>query len=206
MVGATHAGLSTAEFKAEVSDWLATARHPRFDRPYTEALYQPMLELLSYLRDSGFRTYIVSGGGVDFLRAFSVEAYGIPPEQVIGSQGKTSFKILDGEPVVWKDEGIFFVDDKEGKPLAISRQLGVRPVFAAGNSDGDLQMLQWTTAGEGPRFGLIVHHTDAEREWAYDRDSHVGRLDKAMDMAADEGWLLVDMAEDWRIVWPAPSE
>ncbi len=203
---ATHTDISVDDFEKVVGDWIAKAKHPKTGRLFTDMVYQPMLELLSYLRDSGFETYIVSGGGADFMRAFADEVYGVPDEQVIGTQFTTSYKVVDGKPVIWRDAGLFFNDDKEGKPLSISRQLGVRPVFAAGNSDGDLQMLQWTTAGEGPRFGMIVHHTDAQREWAYDRESHVGRLDKALDMAPDEGWILVDMAKDWEEVWPDAAE
>jgi hypothetical protein len=161
-----------------------------------------MLELLSYLREEDFETYIVSGGGIHFMRAFADEVYGIPTENVIGSAGKTSYAVVDGMPTILKDPGIAFIDDNEGKPLGIDSHIGKRPIFVAGNSDGDFQMLEWSTAGEGPRFGMIVHHTDAESEWAYDRDSHVGRLSAALDAAPAEGWLVVDMAKDWRIVWP----
>ena len=165
-----------------------------------------MLELMRYLRDEGFATYIVSGGGIHFMRAFAEDAYGVPPEQVIGSVGETSFEIRDGTPVIVKDAAIAFIDDKAGKPVAIDRRIGRRPIFAGGNSDGDLQMLQWTTGGTGPRFGLIVHHTDAAREWAYDRDSHIGRLNKALDAAAGNGWTVVDMKNDWRVVHPFELE
>ncbi len=169
IVVVAHSGLTVTEFDAAARDWLATARHPTKDRPYTDFIYQPMLELLRYLRDEGFTTYIVSGGGIHFIRALAEDAYGVPPEQVIGSVGETSFEIRDGTPVIVKDPAIAFIDDKADKPVAIDRVIGRRPIFAGGNSDGDLEMLQWTTGGTGPRFGLIVHHTDATREWAYDR-------------------------------------
>ncbi len=203
IVTASHSGMDVETFLAEVRDWLDTARHPTTGRAYDEMVYQPMLELLSYLRDNGFKTYIVSGGGIDFMRAFAEDAYGIPPEQVIGSMGKARYDIVDGKPVIMKDPGIAFIDDKEGKPLAIIRQIGRRPVFVGGNSDGDFQMLEWSTAGDGPRFGLIVRHTDAEREWAYDRESHIGRLVRGLDEGPDRGWLIVDMAKDWARVFPA---
>ncbi len=205
VVSATHSGLTTDAFTAEVAAWMATARHPVTGKRYNQMIYQPMLELLDLLRANGYRTYIVSGGGVDFMRAFTEAAYGIPPEQVIGSLGKASFQIIDGVPQVMKDPGIAFIDDKGGKPVGIARHIGKRPVFASGNSDGDLAMLQWTTAGEGPRFGLILHHTDAAREYAYDRDSDVGRLDAALDAAPAEGWTVIDMARDWATIWP-PAE
>jgi hypothetical protein len=165
-------------------------------------VYQPMLELLSYLRDNEYQTWIVSGGGVDFMRGFAQDVYGIPPQQVIGSLGKAEFQMVDGKPQVMKDAGIAFIDDKGGKPVGIARAIGKRPIFVGGNSDGDLAMLQWSTAGAGPRFGLIVHHTDATREFAYDRDSHIGKLDKALDEAATAGWTVVDMAADWSRVFP----
>jgi phosphoglycolate phosphatase-like HAD superfamily hydrolase len=204
IIAATHAGMTTEQFSAIVADWLATARHPRFDRPYTELVYQPMLELLAYLRASGFKTFIVSGGGVEFMRVFAARVYGIPPEQVVGSSGVVKFEIgPGGKPVLTKEAKVEFVDDGPGKPVGINRFIGRRPIMAFGNSDGDLQMLQWTTAGEGPRLGLIVHHTDAEREWAYDRDSHIGRLDKALDQADADGWTVVDMRNDWRTIFRA---
>ncbi|EIM25364.1 HAD family hydrolase [Microvirga lotononidis] len=198
---ATHSGITTAEFEATVTDWLAKARHPRFDRPYTSLTYQPMVELLAYLRANGFKTFIVSGGGVEFMRPWTEKAYGIPPEQVVGSSGKTAYRLEGDRPVIEKLPTVEFVDDGPGKPLGINRFIGRRPVFAAGNSDGDLQMLQWTTLNTGPRFALIVHHTDAEREYAYDRQSHVGRLDKALDEAPTRGWLVVDMRSDWRTIY-----
>jgi phosphoglycolate phosphatase-like HAD superfamily hydrolase len=202
IVRTTHSGLSVDEFQAQAQAWLDQARHPETKMAYDAMLYQPMLELLRYLRDEGFRTYIVSGGGLHFIRAFSEDAYNIPPEQVIGTTGNASYEVRDGVPTVMKDPGIFFIDDKAGKPLAIDARIGRRPILAAGNSDGDFQMLEWTTAGTGPRLGLIVHHTDGEREFAYDRDSHVGRLDRGLDEAAERGWVLIDMKQDWARVWP----
>jgi len=202
LVNATHSGMTLDAFTAAVEAWITTARHPETGRFYTEMVYQPMLELLDHLRANDFTPYIVSGGGVDFMRAFTEDAYGIPPEQVIGSMGEARFDVVDGEPVILKDPGIAFVDDKGGKPVAIARHIGRRPVFVGGNSDGDLAMAQWSTAGDGPRFALFVHHTDAEREWAYDREGHIGRLDAALDAARADGWTVVDMAEDWRTVWP----
>jgi hypothetical protein len=189
-----------------VSDWTATARHPRFKRPYIDLVYQPMLELLAYLRANGFKIFIVSGGGVEFMRVFAEKVYGIPPEQVVGSQGKLKFELREGKPVLVKLPEVQFVDDKEGKAVGIQTFIGRRPIATFGNSDGDLQMLQWTTAGAGPRLGLIVHHTDAEREWAYARTSHIGRLDKALDEANAKGWLLVDMKTDWKTVFPFSLE
>ena len=201
MVAATHSGMTTDEFAAQVTGWLATARHPRVKRPYTDLVFQPMLELLAYLRDNGFKTYIVSGGGIEFMRPWTQKVYGIPPEQVIGSQGKLEFGMRNGKPVLVKLPQIDLVDDKAGKPIGIHKHIGRRPLAAFGNSDGDLQMLQWTTAGPGPRFALIVHHTDAEREWAYDRKSNIGTLDKAWDEAQAKGWAVVDMKRDWRKVF-----
>lgn len=203
IVSVTHSGMSVDAFIEDSRAWLDTARHPETGMAYDAMIYQPMLELLAYLRDQDFATYIVSGGGLHFIRAFSESAYNIPPNQVVGSTGKASYAVTDGVPAVMKDPGIFFIDDKEGKPVAIDTRIGKRPIFAGGNSDGDFQMLEWTTAGEGPRFGLLVHHTDAEREFAYDRDSHVGKLDRGLDEADARGWLVVDMAADWASVWPA---
>lgn len=202
IVMATHAGMTTEEFERIVRDWTATAKHPKTKRLYTETVYQPMRELLAYLREHGFKTYIVSGGGVEFMRPWTEKAYGIPPEQVIGSTIKTDFEMRDGKPVLMRLPTIDFIDDKTGKPVSINKFIGRRPVAAFGNSDGDLQMLQWTTAGEGPRFGLIVHHTDAEREWAYDRQSSIGHLDQALDAASANGWTVVDMKKDWKVVFP----
>ncbi len=204
---ATHAGMTTDEFAQTVKDWLKTARHPRFDRPYQQLVFQPMLELLDDLRDHGFKTYIVSGGGIEFLRVFAEDVYGIPPEQVIGSSIKTKFAIRDGVPVIVRLPELDFIDDKDGKPVGINKFIGRRPIATFGNSDGDLQMLQYTAAGKGLRFCLLVHHTDADREWAYDRDSHVGRLDEALKHAHQHGWTVVDMQRDWKTVYPfqAPS-
>ena len=201
MMAATHSGTTTDEFAAQVTDWLATARHPRFKRAYTDLAYQPMLELLAYLRDSGFKTYIVSGGGIEFMRPWTQEIYGIAPEQVIGSQGKLEFEVRDGKPVLVKLPQIDLVDDKAGKPVGIQKHIGRRPIAAFGNSDGDLQMLQWTMSGPGRRFALLVHHTDADREWAYDRTSEISRLDKALDEAQAKGWTIVDMKRDWKRVF-----
>jgi hypothetical protein len=199
---ATHAGMTTEEFEKTVIDWIATAKHPKTKRPYTEMVYQPMLELLAYLRANGFKTFIVSGGGIDFMRPWTEKVYGIPPEQVIGSSGKLTFELRDGKPVLVKLPEINFIDDKAGKPVGIQQNIGRRPILAFGNSDGDLQMLQWTAAGSGARFALIVHHTDAEREWAYDRKSSIGRLDKALDEAKAKGWTVVDMKDDWKTIFP----
>jgi phosphoserine phosphatase len=196
-------GISPEEFEASARDWLATAQHPTSGLTYGEMTYQPMLELLSYLRDEDFTTWIVSGGGVDFIRSFAEDAYGIPPWQVVGSEGTTSYVVADdGTPGISKDGGITFVDDKEGKPVGIMRHIGQRPIFAAGNSDGDFQMLEWTTAGSGPRFGMLIHHTDAEREFVYDREGHIGVLNRGLDEGPDRGWLIVDMGRDWEQVWP----
>jgi phosphoserine phosphatase len=203
LVMASHAGMSTQQFQQIVSAWLATAEHPRFKRKYTDLVYQPMLELLSYLRNNGFTTYIVSGGGIEFVRNFSEEKYGIPPAQVVGSSIKTKYEVIDGEPTLMRLAEMNFINDKEGKPIGINQHIAQRPIFASGNSDGDYQMLEWTTAGEGPSFGLILHHTDPEREYAYDRDSAVGRLDKALDDALDKGWIVIDMKKDWNRVFPA---
>jgi phosphoserine phosphatase len=203
MMAATHSGMTTDEFQSIVKDWLKTAKHPKYGRPYNECVYQPMLELLEYLRASGFKTFIVSGGGVEFMRAFAEETYGIPPEQVVGSSGVVKFEMRDGKPVLVKEPKVEFIDDGPGKPVGINRFIGRRPVMAFGNSDGDLQMLQYTTAGDGPRFALIVHHTDEMREVAYDRTSHIGKLDKALDEAQAKGWTVVDMKADWKVIFPA---
>jgi len=201
IVTSTHSGMTTAEFRAIVADWLATARHPRFDRPYSELVYQPMLELLDYLRANGFKTFIVSGGGIDFMRVFTEEVYGIPPEQVVGSVGKTTLETRDGRPVLVKQPGIDFIDDKEGKPIGIDRFIGRRPIAAFGNSDGDLAMLQYTAAGPGAQLMVYVHHDDAVREWAYDRESHIGRLDAGLDEARERGWTVVSIENDWKKVF-----
>ena len=202
LVMATHAGMTTEEFEKIIKDWLATAKHPTSKRLYTEMVYQPMLELLDYLRANGFKTFIVSGGGIEFMRPWSEKVYGIPPEQVIGSSIKVKFEMHNGKPVLVRLPELDFFDDKEGKPVAIHQQIGRRPIAAFGNSDGDLQMLQWTTAGQGQRFALYVHHTDAEREWAYDRNSSIGRLDKGLDEAKAKGWTVVDMKQDWKVIYP----
>lgn len=199
---ATHAGMTTEEFSEIVTDWLSTAKHPKTGRKYTEMVYQPMLELLAYLRANEFKTFIVSGGGIEFMRPWTEEVYGVPPEQVVGSSIKTKFEIRAGKPVLVRLPELNFIDDKAGKPVGINQHIGRRPIFAAGNSDGDLQMLQWTAAGEGARFCLLVHHTDAQREWAYDRDSHVGRLDKALIAAEKQDWTVVDMKTDWKRIYP----
>ena len=201
LIMATHAGMTTAEFQKIVSDWIATARDPRFKRPYTELVYQPMLELLAYLRANGFKTYIASGGGIEFMRPFTERVYGVPPEQVVGSSIKTRFEMKDGSPTLFRLPEVNFIDDKTGKPVGINEHIGRRPIAAFGNSDGDLEMLQWTTMSGGVRLGLIVHHTDAEREYAYDRKSDFGRLDKALDAAAVNNWTVVDMKRDWKKIF-----
>lgn len=201
VLAVSHSGMTTDEFEGIVKDWLATARHPRFNRPYTDMVYQPMLELLAYLRANGFKTFIVSGGGVEFMRAFAEKVYGIPPEQVVGSVGKQKFELRDGKPVLMKLPAVDFIDDKAGKPIGIQKFIGRRPIFAFGNSDGDHEMLQWTAAGAGARFMGLVHHTDAEREWVYDRTSPIGKLDKALDEANQKGWTVVDMKHDWKRVF-----
>jgi len=201
IVAATHAGMTTDEFAAIVSDWIATATHPTTGRLYTEMVYQPMLELLAYLRASGFKTFIVSGGGIEFMRPWTEAVYGIPPEQVVGSSIRTEFEMRDDRPVLVRLPEIDFIDDKEGKPLGINSHIGRRPIAAFGNSDGDLQMLQWTAAGDGPSLCLYVHHTDGEREWAYDRESHIGRLDAGLDEAGERGWTVADMKNDWKRIF-----
>jgi len=202
LIMVTHAGNTTEEFSQIVEDWLATAKHPKTGRPYTDMVYQPMLELLAYLRANGFKTYIVSGGGIEFMRPWTERVYGIPPEQVIGSSIKTKFELRDGKPVLVRLPEINFIDDKAGKPVGINSHIGRRPLAAFGNSDGDLQMLQWTAAGSGERFCLYVHHTDADREWAYDRNSSIGRLDQGLDEAQARGWTVVDMKRDWKRIFP----
>jgi phosphoserine phosphatase len=197
----THAGMTEAEWEGIVRDWIGQAKHPRFDRRYTECVFQPMLELLAWLRANGFKTFIVSGGGVDFMRPWAERVYGVPPEQVVGSTLKVEFEMRDGKPELRRLPEIDFINDKEGKVIAIHRQIGRRPILAFGNSDGDLSMLQWTHAGTGPNLCLLVHHTDADREWAYDRKSPVGRLDKALDAAQSCGWSVVDMKRDWKRVF-----
>ena len=198
----THAGMSNAEFAGIAVNWLATARHPRFGKLYTELVYQPMLELLAYLRANGFATFIASGGGIEFMRPWTERIYGVPPQQVIGSSIKTKFEMRDGQPELFRLPDVNFVDDGPGKPVGINAHIGARPIAAFGNSDGDLEMLQWATTGGGVRFGLLVHHTDAEREYAYDRDTHFGKLDKALDAAKVDGWTVADMKTDWKNIFP----
>jgi haloacid dehalogenase-like hydrolase len=201
IIAATHSGMNTEEFEKSVKDWIAAAKHPKTGKLYKEMIYKPMLELLNYLRGNGYKTFIVSGGGVDFMRPWVEEAYGIPPDQVVGSSGKVKFEVVDGQPVLIKLPEINFIDDKEGKPVGIHQHIGKRPVFTCGNSDGDYAMLQWTTSGTGARFGLIVHHTDAIREWKYDRASSIGHLEKGLDDAAKYNWIVVDMKNDWKEVF-----
>jgi phosphoglycolate phosphatase-like HAD superfamily hydrolase len=200
---ATHTGMTTEEFAETVAQWLATARHPRFQRAYTDLVYQPMLELLTHLRANGFKTYIVSGGTVEFMRVWVERVYGIPPEQVIGTTFVTQFQTArDGRPSLMRQPKLEFIDDGPGKPVAINRVIGRRPLLAFGNSDGDHQMLQWTAAAGGRRLMGLVHHTDGDREWAYDRKSQVGRLDKALDEALAKAWVVVDMKRDWKVIYP----
>ncbi|MBK1816187.1 haloacid dehalogenase-like hydrolase [Luteolibacter yonseiensis] len=204
IVMATHAGLTTEEFEKVVTEWMATAKHPQSGKPFNSMVYQPMLELLAYLRANQFKTFIVSGGGIEFMRPWAEKTYGIPPEQVVGSSGGLKYEVRDGTPVLVKTPELVLNDDNVGKPVGIQRHIGRRPIAAFGNSDGDYQMLEWTTAGNGPRFGLIVHHTDAEREYAYDRDSHIGKLSKGLDAAKTKGWTVVSMKEDWNTIYPSP--
>jgi phosphoglycolate phosphatase-like HAD superfamily hydrolase len=202
MAMATHAGLTDEEFRKVVGDWLATAKHPKTGMAYNAMVFQPMLELLAYLRAEGFKTFIVSGGGIDFLRVFAEKTYGIPPEQVVGSSIKAGYEVRNGKPVIVKLPEMNFIDDKEGKPVGIHQHIGRRPIFAAGNSDGDFQMLEWTTAGEGARFGMLVHHDDGDREFAYDRESHIGKLDRGLDEGPKRGWTIVSMKADWKSIYP----
>ena len=202
LIGVTHAGMTQEEFRQVVLEWIKTAKHPTTGKKYTEMVYQPMLEILDYLRANGFKTYIVSGGGIDFMRPWVEGVYGIPPEQVIGSRVKKQFAMIDDVPVIKRLPEMDFVDDKEGKPVGIDLQIGKRPIAAFGNSDGDLAMLQYTAGGPGKRLMVYVHHTDAKREWAYDRKSHIGQLDKGLDEAKKNGWTVVDMKEDWKLVYP----
>ena len=206
IVGATHTGLTTEAFAANAQRWLAKAVHPRSHKPYTEMVFQPMLELLNYLRDNGFKTYIVSGGEVAFMRAFAEEVYGIPPEQVIGTTFVTQFQGKEGKYSILRQRKLGHYDDGPGKPESIESIIGRRPVFAFGNSDGDLQMLQWTMAGKGLRLAGLVHHTDGQREWAYDRKSNIGRLDKALDQATGNKWVVVDMAKEWTRIYPGDPD
>jgi phosphoserine phosphatase len=202
MVMATHAGMTTEEFDGIVRDWIAASKHPQTGRFYTEMVYQPMLELLAYLRANGFKTFIVSGGGIEFMRPWTERVYGIPPEQVVGSSIKTKYEVRNGKPVLVRLPELNFIDDKAGKPAGIQQHIGRRPLIAVGNSDGDFEMLEWTSAADRPHLALIVHHTDGAREFAYDRESHVGRLDRALDAAEQRGWTIVDMKRDWRRIYP----
>ncbi|QPM89942.1 HAD family hydrolase [Pseudooceanicola algae] len=201
VINFSHSNVTVADFKASAHDWMTSATHPQSGMAYAEMTYQPMVELLEYLREEGFATYIVSGGGIDFIRAISQDAYGIPPQQVVGSEGTTHYEVIDGTPTLMKDGGLSFNDDKDGKPVGIERFIGKRPIFAAGNSDGDFQMLEWTSAGEGPSLGMLVHHTDDTREYAYDREGHIGVLNMGLDEAEARGWVIVDMAQDWSAIW-----
>ena len=202
LVMASHAGMTTEEFETIVKEWLARSKHPRFDRPFTDLVYQPMLELLQFLRDNDFKTYIVSGGGIEFMRPWVEEIYGIPPDQVVGSSIKTEFDYNNGMPVIRRLPEMDFIDDKEGKPIGIHKFIGKKPVFASGNSDGDLPMMQWTASNKYKSFMLYLHHTDGDREWAYDRESHIGRLDKGLDEAEENAWTVIDMKKDWKLIYP----
>lgn len=206
VIMASHADITAEAFEADVAEWVGTATHPQTGLVYEQMVYQPMTELLRYLRDEGFSTWIVSGGGQHFVRALAEDAYGIPPEQVVGSMGETEYQVIDGVGQIMKLPDIAFVDDKGGKPLGIDRNIGRRPIMAFGNSDGDYEMLEYVTTGDGPRLGVILHHTDAEREWAYDRDSHIGGLSRGLDDAEAQGWVLIDMAADWDVVFAAQDE
>jgi len=202
VVSVTHSGVSVDAFQDDTRDWLQNARHPDTGRRYTEMVFAPMLELLDLMRARGFQVWIVTGGGVHFVRAFAEETYGIPPERVVGSTGPIEYRVEDGVAHIFKLPGLEFMDDGPGKPVGIDRQIGQVPIFAAGNSDGDFAMLEYVTSAPGPRFGLLLHHTDAEREFAYDRDVHLGALDRGLIEADDRGWCLIDMKRDWKSVWP----
>ena len=199
---ATQAGMTTEEFEVIVNDWVANARHPTTGKPFTQMVFQPMLELINYLEANDFKVFIVSGGGIEFMRPWTEKVYGIPPEQVVGSSFETRYEVRDGRSVIVRDPKMHFQNDKDTKPVAINRFIGRRPILAAGNSDGDFEMLEWTTGGDGARLGILVHHTDAEREWAYDRESLEGRLDRGLDEADQRGWLVIDMAHDWEVIYP----
>ena len=202
LVAATHTGMTSEEFNQSVHNWITTARHPKTKKLYSEMVYQPMLEVLAYLRANGFKTFIVSGGGIDFMRVFAEETYGIPPEQIIGSSGKVAYKVIDGKPTLQKLPELNFIDDKEGKPVGIHQHIGRRPIIAFGNSDGDFQMLEWTTAGKGARLGVYVHHDDADREWKYDHPSHIGQLKRGLEEAPKRGWTVISMKNDWKTIFP----
>lgn len=201
IIMASHSGMNTDQFELAVADWITTAKHPETGKLYTEMIYQPMLELIKYLQANDFKVFIVSGGGIEFMRVWAEDVYGIPKDQIIGSSIETVFDIIDGDPMILRLPKLGFINDKGGKPVAIQHHIGRKPIFASGNSDGDLQMLQWSDENDLPSFQLYLHHTDAEREWAYDRDSHVGKLDKGLDEAAAKGWTVIDMKEDWKVVW-----
>lgn len=202
LVMASHTGMTAEEFNKTIGDWLASSKHPKTNQPYNHMVYQPMLELLDYLRANEFKTFIVSGGGIDFLRVWAPEAYGIPSDQIVGSSLKASFEYENGKASIRKEPAINFIDDHDGKPIGIHQHIGKRPIFASGNSDGDLEMMQYTDGNSLPSFMLYLHHTDAEREWAYDRDSHIGKLDKGLQEASEKGWTVIDMKNDWNIIFP----
>lgn len=202
VVMASHAGMTVSQFDKIVKDWIKTARHPRFDRPYTELVYQPMLELLDYLRANEFKVFIVSGGGIEFMRPWTEEVYGIPKDQVVGSSIKTKYDYNNGKPLIRRLPELNFIDDKEGKPEGINQHIGKKPIFAGGNSDGDLEMLRWTDSNSYPSFQLYIHHTDGDREWAYDRESSIGRFDKGLDEGREKDWTIVDMKNEWKAVFP----
>ncbi|WP_417874317.1 HAD family hydrolase [Xanthomarina gelatinilytica] len=206
LIMATHAGITTDEFELLVKNWLETAQHPRFNKPYNQLIYQPMLELLDYLRTNDFKTFIVSGGGIEFMRPWVEEAYGIPKDQVVGSSIATEYDYTNGAPVIRRLSKIDFIDDKAGKPVGINKFIGRKPVFASGNSDGDLQMMQWTDSNPYKSFQLYLHHTDADREWAYDRESHIGQFNKGLDEALEKGWTIIDMKNDWKTIYPFQKE
>jgi phosphoserine phosphatase len=202
VVMASHAGMTVSEFDQIVRDWLKTAKHPKFDKPYTELVYKPMLELLDYLRANDFKVFIVSGGGIEFMRPWTEAVYGVPTDQVVGSSIKTKYDYNDGNPLIRRLPELNFIDDKEGKPEGINQHIGKKPIFAGGNSDGDLEMLRWTDSNSYPSFQLYIHHTDGEREWAYDRESSIGRFDKGLDEGREKGWTIVDMKTDWSVIYP----
>ncbi len=202
LVNATHSGMNTEEFEASVKSWIKTARHPITQRPFNKMIYQPMVELLHYLQDNNFKTYIVSAGGVDFMRAWAPEAYRIPKEQIFGSSMKTEYKVIEGKPQIMRMPEIGVLNDKAQKPSTIQTYIGKKPVIAGGNSDGDLEMLQWTKSSSHPTLAILVHHTDDKREWAYDKDSSVGHLEKAMILAEKDKWNVVDMKKDWKVIFP----
>lgn len=206
ILAASHANKNAADFQRDVAEWLKTDKHPTLNRRYIDCVYQPQLELLAYLRENGFKTFIVSGGGIDFLRVFAEKSYGIPPEQVVGSSLKATYEIRDGVPAIIKQPEIHLVNDKEGKPVGIHQHIGRRPILAVGNSDGDFQMLEYTTAGDGQSLGILIHHDDAEREFAYDRDSHIGKLNRGLDEADERGWLIVSMKDDWETIFPPQNK